>query len=197
MPIWFIMRKIFLLTSFFIATPTLILVTIIFLSFLTFNQKNKGILPLNFSHKVAFAALPSLKNRFEDKFIQKDARVEIVKQFFNEYQSPLEPFATKIVEAADIYNIDFRLLPAIAMQESSLCKKMPANSYNCWGFGIYGGRIKMFDNYSRAIDTVSKTLSYEYKNKGLKTPKEIASKYTPSDNGKWVKAVSRFMEYLQ
>lgn len=32
---------------------------------------------------------------------------------------------SKIVAIADKYNIDFRLLPAIAMQESNLCKSDP------------------------------------------------------------------------
>lgn len=191
------MRKIFLLTSFFIATPTLILVTIIFLSFLTFNQKNKGILPLNFFRKVDFAVLPSLENRFEDKFVQKDARLELVKQFFNQYQSPLEPFSAKIVEAADTYNIDFRLLPAIAMQESNLCKKMPINSYNCWGFGIYGKKVTRFESYPEAIDTVSKTLANNYVAGGLNTPEEIMKKYTPSNSGGWAQSVNYFMNLLR
>lgn len=191
------MRKIFLLTSFFITTPALILTTIIFLSFLTFQQNHKGILTLGTAQKSAFAALPSLTNRFADEIIEKDARPEIVRKFLNLYQSPLEPFAIDIVKTADAYGLDFRLLPAIAMQESNLCKKAPANSYNCWGYGIYGGKVKKFEGYTQAINAVSKTLSLEYKSKGLTTPKEIVSKYTPSDNGKWVNAVSHFMEALQ
>lgn len=191
------MRKIFLLASFFFTAPILIATTMIFMSFLSFSQKNNGIILSDFSRKVAFAALPSLGNSFEDKIVAKDARIEIVKQFFNKYQSPLEPFAGNIVEAADAYNLDFRLLPAIAMQESNLCKKAPERSHNCWGFGIYGGKVTRFDNYPDAINTITKTLSREYKDKGLDTPQEIVKKYTPSDNGKWLSAVTLFMSYLQ
>ena len=77
-------------------------------------------------HTVAFAALPLSENAMlEDQITQQDARVEIVRQFFERYKSPLEPHAQTVVETADAYGLDFRLIPAIAMQESNLCKKAP------------------------------------------------------------------------
>ena len=33
--------------------------------------------------------------------------------------------------------MDFRLLPAIAMQESNLCKKILPDTFNCLGLGIH------------------------------------------------------------
>ncbi len=148
------------------------------------------------SHATAYAALPSAENSLTGIIDQKDARVEIVKGFFNQYDSPLEPFAQNVVAAADKYNVDFRLIPAIAMQESNLCKKIPKNSNNCWGFGIYGKTVTRFDNYNEAISTVTKTLASQYIGKGLKTPEEIQTKYTPSNKGEWSASVSHFMEKL-
>jgi hypothetical protein len=98
---------------------------------------------------------------------------------------------------ADKYSLDFRLIPSIAMQESNLCKKIPAESYNCWGFGIYGSKVTKFSNYPEAIETVTRTLALKYKEKGLVTPEEIMSMYTPSSNGSWAHGVNHFMQQLQ
>lgn len=146
---------------------------------------------------VAFAALPSSENLVAGKIEGQDAKVELVRQFFARYNSPLELYAQDIVDAANAYDIDFRLLPAIAMQESNLCKKAPIDSYNCWGFGIYGKKITMFENYTHAIDIVTKTLSRHYKDQGLETPEEIMRKYTPSNNGAWAYSVNYFMGLLK
>lgn len=150
-----------------------------------------------FSRDVAYAALPSTENVVESKIITKDARIEMLNQFLARYKSPLLPYAEEIVAAAEKYGLDWRLLPAIGMQESNLCKKEIKESYNCWGFGIYGKKVTRFDNYPQAIDTVSKTLAKNYIEQGLVTPQEIMSKYTPSNNGEWADSVAHFMNELQ
>lgn len=148
--------------------------------------------------KVAFAALPSNQNIYAVYVAPADARVELVRQFLAKYNSPLEPYAEYLVKKAQEYGLDFRLLPAIAMQESNLCKKNRPESHNCWGFGIYGGKYTYFDSYQQAIDTVAKTLSLKYKNKhGLVTPEEIQKMYTPSNDGSWAYSVNLFMEKMQ
>lgn len=192
------MKKLFLLTSFFTITPILLILIFIYLSFLSFSNYHKTISSV-FTHTktVAYAALPSMQNIFENEISKKDARVELVRQFFARYNSPLEPYASDIVTAADANDLDFRLLPAIAMQESNLCKKAPKDSHNCWGFGIYGKNVRRFNNFPEAINIVSKTLAKDYLGKGLTSPEEIVSKYTPSDTGKWVNGVTFFMDKLQ
>lgn len=191
------MRKIILLTLFFFVTPIALLFNVVYLSYLTYQTHGGNLLSQSSKHATAYAALPSAENTLSGKIFQKDARVDTVKSFLNQYASPLEPFAQNIIDAADKYSLDFRLIPAIAMQESNLCKKAPKNSNNCWGFGIYGKKVTTFDSYGQAIDTVTKTLALEYKAKGLETPEEIMSKYTPSSNGSWASSVNHFMNQLQ
>ena len=190
------MRKVLLLTGFFTFTPILLTFCILYLSFLTFEKKG----PLSFLTKqtsVSYAALPGNQNVLGDSITPQDARIAAVSDFFKKYNSDLSPYAQNVVETADKYGLDYRLIPAIAMQESNLCKKAPKDSHNCWGFGIYGKKITKFSDYPQAIDTVTKTLANEYKGKGLETPEEIMSKYTPSNNGAWANAVSLFMNQLQ
>jgi hypothetical protein len=109
----------------------------------------------------------------------------------------LEPFASNVVEQADKYGLDFRLIPSIAMQESNLCQKIIADSHNCWGFGIYGKKVTKFQSYPEAIETVTRTLAQNYVAGGLNTPETIMKKYTPSNNGSWANGVNYFMDRLQ
>ena len=192
------MRKIILSTSFFIFTPILLFGSIIYLLFLFYNSDfHNNSISQNLSRSIAFAALPSAENVLGDSIISKDARIEMVRQFFAKYKSPLEPFASNVVDAADKYGLDFRLIPSIAMQESNLCQKIITDSYNCWGFGIYGKKVTMFESYPEAIETVTKTLANNYMAGGLNTPEEIMKKYTPSSNGSWANSVNYFMSQLQ
>ena len=192
------MRKIILSTSFFIFTPILLFGSIIYLLSLSYNSGfHTDSISKNPNRLVSFAALPSAENVLGDSIISKDARIEIVRQFFAKYKSPLEPFASNVINAADKYGLDFRLIPSIAMQESNLCQKIITDSYNCWGFGIYGKKVTRFESYPEAIETVTKTLANNYIAGGLNTPEEIMKKYTPSSNGSWADSVNYFMSQLQ
>ena len=146
---------------------------------------------------VAYAALPTSQNILSADITQDDGRREKIRQFLAAYNSPLEPYAGDIVDAAEEYGIDYRLIPSIAMQESGLCKTIPHESYNCWGFGIYGKTVTRFKDYKEGIYTVTKALATRYKDKGLITPEQIMTMYTPSSNGSWAYGVQHFMDKLQ
>ena len=133
---------------------------------------------------------------FNDAAI-KDKRIAVLKAFLRQHDSPLYDQADFIVKVSDQYELDYRLLPAIAMQESTACKAIPVNSYNCWGWGIYGTTVTRFASYQEGIDTVAKGLKTNYIDRGLKTPEEIMRKYTPSSNGSWALGVNTFVDVLE
>lgn len=188
------MKKVFLPVIFFLSTP-LALVFCLSLLFSLYSGTH-GLASVDNRPRVAYAAIPAASGTLKINIYAQDARRTAVASFFKRYNSDLLPYAQDVVNAADKYGLDYRLIPAIAMQESNLCKKAPKDSYNCWGFGIYGGKITKFENYTQAIDTVTKTLASQYKAKGLATPEEIMSKYTPSSNGSWAASVNMFMDQL-
>ena len=126
-----------------------------------------------------------------------DGRVANLKAFFRKYNSPLYDHAKKIVEESDRYKFDYRLLAAIAMQESTLCKKIPHDSYNCWGWGIYGDLVTRFTSYDEGIEVVSKGIKKEYIDKGLVTASSIMKKYTPSSNGSWARGVNTVLKWME
>ena len=188
------MRKVFLLTAFTLLTPFVLALTLSLL-FYTCSLKN-NLLTLSKNPRVAYAALPPASGSLKMTLVAEDARVLVVKDFLKKYKSDLLPYAQNIVDAADKYDLDYRLVPAIGMQESNLCHKAPKGSYNCWGFGMYGKKVLKFDNYADAINTVTKTLAIQYKEQGLATAEQIMTKYTPSNNGTWASSVNHFMDQL-
>lgn len=199
------MAKFILLISFFLFTPFVLVFTLVLLLALSYQtETTQEVLGSSQTNQVAYAALPTSENVFEALIAPKDARVETVRQFLEKYNSPLEPHAQYIIDTADEYDLDYRLIPAIAMQESNLCKKMPKNkvdplipSNNCWGFGVYGGKVRVFSTFKEGIHTVTKTLAEKYKDThGLVTPEEIMKMYTPGSNGSWANGVNHFMAEL-
>jgi len=130
-----------------------------------------------------------------------DSRAIVVANFLERYSSPLTPhdyFGQVFVDLADKYEVDFRLLPAIAMQESNLCKKIPEGSYNCLGFGIYGDKTTEFEsfeaNFERAIQVLKKI--YIDNDRRL-TPEDIEKKYTPPSKGSWANSVNQWMAEMR
>ncbi|MCX8008753.1 MAG: hypothetical protein N3A54_03530 [Patescibacteria group bacterium] len=133
--------------------------------------------------------------------IAADARGKILEKFLEKYDSPLTPYAYKIVEEADKNGIDFRLIVAIAMCESNLGKRMPPNSYNAWGIAIYTGMQsgKVFQDWDHAITWVSKYIRERYLEKGYDTLREIGAIYAPPSVEKghsWSRCVETFINSI-
>ena len=150
------------------------------------------------THKqFTFSSAPLVMGSYEDITTTTDARAVNLKAFFRKYNSPLYDHADYIVKTSDKYQFDYRLLPAIAMQESNLCRKIPIDSYNCWGWGIYGDTITRFPSYETAIETVAAGLKKNYIDKGLVTASSIMEKYTPSSNGSWAHGVNTFLNAVE
>jgi hypothetical protein len=193
------MRKFIFGTTFLLLAPfclIFLLIAVLFAYQLPKTSSNSSAMTA-FGSPVAFAALPTSQNIQSASITQGDGRIEIIREFLAAHNSPLEPYAADIVNAADQYHLDYRLVVSIAMQESGLCKTIPANSYNCWGFGVYGGDATHFASYQQGIYTVTQTLATKYKDNGLVTPQQIMARWTPSSNGSWANGVNYFMGQLQ
>ena len=147
-----------------------------------------------------YAALPKSETSISDNIDHADGRAKIIENFFKAYKAPLSSYSNTFVIIADKYNLDWRLLPAISMQESNGGTKVISQSFNPFGYGIYGKLITRFNTWEESIERVGKALREDYLNKGLKTPTQIMAKYTPPSlekGGAWAKGVSLFMEELR
>lgn len=151
----------------------------------------------NIAKQFNHSSAPFASGTFQTKAKISDGRSANLKIFFRKHASPLYDYADLIVEESDKNGFDYRLLPAIAMQESTLCRAIPFNSHNCWGWGIYGNTVLRFSSYEEAIKTVATGIKREYLDKGLTTASRIMAKYTPSSNGSWAYAVNSFLRDLE
>jgi hypothetical protein len=194
------MNKLSLVISYFIITPAVVFLTLVFCLFIAFqNTPHATIFPVT-PQSTAYAALPATdgSNTIDTSITTSDAREAIISQYLEKFNSPLMPYANDLIAAADMYNLDYRLIPAIAMQESNLCRVIPNDSYNCYGYGIYVGHTTRFANYQEGIWKVAQTLGTKYKEDGLNTPAEIMQRWTPhSPNGAWAINVQSFMDNLK
>ena len=86
---------------------------------------------------------------------------------------------------------------AIAQQESNLCKKMPKDSYNCWGYGVHSKGTLRFENYDLALRSFASYLKTQYFDKGYNTVDLIMSKYCPHSNGSWAFGIRQFFDEIE
>lgn len=122
-----------------------------------------------------------------------DMRIPVLSKFLENYNSPLAAHTAYLVDIADRWGLDYALIPAIAMQESGGCKVIPENSYNCWGFGIYGATVTKFASYEEAASAVAKTIKETYIKNGLTNPTLLENIWAPQSTGQWSYAVNYFI----
>lgn len=185
-------KKIAIVFSWFLITPIALI-----LLFILINQHKK----IDYLARVG-PSIDSLSNTFENHLEGNVLGVEItdmrpyyVENFLK--NTRLAPYSYYIVEASDKYELDYRLIPAIAMKESGGGNAIPEYTHNAWGWE--NGRT-VFPSWEVAIDTVGKTLKTRYVDRGLTTPEEMMPVYAPPQmltGGKWARDINHFFEKLQ
>lgn len=137
-----------------------------------------------------------------------DERALILKSYLEKYDSPLQNHAQDFIDAADKYDLDWKLVPAIAGVESTFGKYTPggyeqsstsyersSTSYNGWGWGVYGTQAIYFSSWRDGIFNVSEGLRENYADKGLKDPYQINRAYAVSPY--WGSHVSYFLTDIE
>lgn len=182
--------------TWFAAASTALIFSLVFVLYIS---NAKTVQPTVQSFKL-YAALPKSEALISDNIVRADGRSKIIENFFKAYKAPLADYSETFIQIADKYNLDYRLLPAISMQESNGGRRVIDNSFNPFGYGIYGKKVTVFNSWEAAIERVGKALREDYLNIGLKTPFQIMTKYTPpslAKEGAWAKGITTFMEELR
>lgn len=140
------------------------------------------------------------QNSFETKAV--DARTLKVEKVFEKFKCPLVGTGEYLVQKADEHQIPYWLVAAVAFQESGCGKKTPnvaglGESYNAWGYGVWGRNVKTFDSWEAGISAVSKYFSVNFFSKGITDPCEIMRVYTPPSKGSWCAGVKYFGELIE
>jgi hypothetical protein len=121
-----------------------------------------------------------------------DYRVINLRHFLEGFKSPLAEYAEDFVMYADMYGIDYRLVPAITGVESTFGKRIPAKSYNAYGWA--NGKYK-FTSWEDSIGHVSMTLKTKYIDKGAPTVAKIGRRYAPPSKT-WAGKVTYFVRKI-
>lgn len=198
------LKTVFIAYAWLLATTGAILISIASFHFYSLTQKNKPTTIAQADNQptnsLSFADNPEVKG-VQTVIETDDSRAAIVANFLERYDSPMVPYdyyGQKLVEIADRYNLDFRLLPAISMKESNLCKKTHSEApHNCLGFGIHERGTLDFESYEAGFERAGKELRAYYINQGRITPEQIMRKYTPSNGGEWADTVNQFMAEMR
>jgi hypothetical protein len=120
---------------------------------------------------------------------QLDERAKLLQAYLADRNSPLQDNAQDFIDAADKYNIDWKLLPAISGVESSFGVAQPEGSHNGWGWG--GSDLVYFGSWKDAIYTIDESLKTRYHVAGNVDPYEIGRTYAASPT--WGVRVDGFM----
>ena len=144
-----------------------------------------------------YAALPDTFPSVSGEVVAADARPEIIREYLQTYKSPMEPYADFIVQTADKYGLDYRLITAIAQKESGLGKAMPKDCFNPFGWGIHSKGTLCFDNWEEGIEAISKGLKENYIDQGYVTVPEIMKKYAHPSSTTWAEGVLSYMDQLE
>lgn len=133
-----------------------------------------------------------LSHQVEAKQLDKEAK--ILADYFALHNSPLEAHAQDFIDAAKMYNLDWRLVASIAGVESTFGKFIPGG-YNGWGWGVYGTQAIYFESWKDGIYTVSKGLRENYMDKGYVEPYSMNRIYAASPT--WGSRVTFFMNEIE
>ncbi len=102
---------------------------------------------------------PVTKEVVSTEDVRKD-RAEAIDRYFEERSMPLRGTGMTFVLVAEKYGLDWRLLPSIAIRESSGGKA--ACGYNPFGWGSC--KLHNFHSYEEAIEALGKNLGGANKN---------------------------------
>jgi hypothetical protein len=196
------LRKTLLALLWFPLTLILLIINLTFLS--SSSGWNRPNLPLSNAapNENSVTASSGTSEVLSATVIAGDARTFLLESFFKKNNSPMTPYAGLIVQQADTYGFDFRLVPAVAMCESNLGKRVPLKSgFNPFGIAVYTGTQsgKNFDSWQTAIEWVSKYIHDRYYSQGITALHDIGEIWAPpsaTDGGSWADCVGFFIKNI-
>lgn len=157
------------------------------------NIEANGLLAFN---QVLDQKAEDLKARLD---LTRQAKADAIDGYFKSRNMPLSGMGMKMVQEAENNDLDWRLLPAIAMRESTggkfNCKRVDNNPFG-WGSCKIG-----FNSLDKAIETVARNLGGNNPNTerhyANKTTDQILKAYNPpSIVPNYVKQVKSIMKSI-
>lgn len=128
----------------------------------------------------------------------KNLKVQALQEFFKRYHSPLAGSEQDFIDAAYVYGLDWRLLPAIAGDESTFETAGNVTDHNPFGY-MCPGKPCYFNSYSEAIWATAKTIgtkSWYADFRASGQIEKLAEVYNQAKPQEWTQNVEFFMNKL-
>ncbi len=122
-----------------------------------------------------------------EKLYEDQAKADRIRAFYAQWNAPMAAQADYIVEVANLFGIDWRLLPAISVVESSGGNYCFRN-YNPFGWGKMN-----FASFEDAIYTVGEGIANGYR---TSNPYLMAPTYNPVTPESWGSKVDMLMKSI-
>lgn len=151
---------------------------------------------------IKFLSLDTYEQKLEQEYLEKEyinpdpnfeTKVKNIETYMNARNAPLGKKAKYMVIMANKFSIDYRLVPAISIIESSGGAKL-YRPYNAWGWG--GAEGFTFEDWYDSIYTVSRGIARGYYARGATTPEAMAPTYNPHTPDEWGSKVSFTMNQI-
>lgn len=147
-----------------------------------------------------YSAKPLVLGESSTGIDYKDARADAIDRVMARYKCPMTGLGPTFVKYADENNIPYWVVASIAFQESSCGKNLPIKNgketYNAYGWGVWGANIKAFDSWEHGIEVMSKYMNEMFYAQGVTDLCEIMKTYTPPSQGSWCAGVGYFRDEI-
>lgn len=148
-----------------------------------------------------FSAKPLTVGGVSESLNSGDTRAAKLNAIFDIYNcSNFYGMGEVFVREADKNKIPYWLVTAVSFQESGCGNKTPTKdgneSYNAYGWGVWGDNVRTFNNWEEGIVVVSKYMNDMFYSKGTTDLCTIMKTYTPPSNGSWCNGVAYFRDII-
>ncbi len=128
-----------------------------------------------------------------------DTRTQELQDLLERRHSPMASSSAAFIQIADKYNLDWKILPAIAGVESGFETNGNIHDFNAWGY-MCGSSPCVFGSYPEGIERVAKTISSsraykEYRETGQTLA--LAKPYNYADPEGWTAKIEYFRGKLK
>lgn len=144
---------------------------------------NKIILGLVICGVVSYGLIQSFDSaipRNEPLTLTIDHRTAELSKFMIKYNCPKPYYIKEYLNASDKYKLDYRLLPAISVQESGCGRHACGDGIRRWGFGSCKGYN--FKDVAQGINFVSDTLANGNYYRGKTTTQKLKTYNSKNPN---------------
>ncbi len=169
---------------------------------IVFLLTNQAKVTHDYNRYSIFSSRPLTSLSVSSNLFGGDPKVASLEKVFERYNCPLQGYGNVFVREAEKNDIPYWIVASIAFQESGCGKVTPKTetgeeSYNAWGWGVWGKHVKTFEGWEDGIATVSKYLADNFFSRGITDPCDIMRVYTPPSDGSSCRGVKYFGNIIQ